>query len=104
MWIDVLNFDLGHNIQNSCNENFTFTEIRSLNLIVKLNNYKLIVLFHVFNSPQIQCILVVQDAQDARWLKMWAAQGIQCMVLVGAFSFSKAQLQQENKVVGWGCF
>lgn len=23
MWIDVLNFDLGHNIQNSCNVNFT---------------------------------------------------------------------------------
>ncbi len=35
---------------------------------------------------------------------MWAAQGIQCMVLIGAFSFSNPQLQQENKVVQCECF
>ncbi len=52
-------------------------------------------------QPTNLCIFVVQDAQ---WLKMWAAKGIQCMVLIGAFSLYKAQLQQDNKVVGWECF
>jgi hypothetical protein len=34
---------------------------------------------------------VVQDAPDAWWLKMWAAQGIQCMVL--SLNFSKKTRQ-----------